>query len=187
MGAMPASVRIAAKINDRMDHLNDAMQTLGLSWASIPLAQEDASEYVRNGRTGEGALLGKLARHAALNKFLAGKIHGDVHTLGACRSYVQYGGELVELIEMIRIHEFFRVHVGCSKIEDRERALYGWMCENSVITILELTPSIIQSSRNFDVLLVRRALAFGSSPPTRFSVVKAKKVCQGTVDRLQIV
>jgi hypothetical protein len=119
---------------------------------------------VRNGRTGEGALLGKLLRHAALNEFLAGKIHGDAHTLDACRSYVQHGGELAELIEVVRIHEFFRVHVGCSKIEDRERALYGWMCKNRVIRILELTPSIVHSNRRFDVLLVRRALAFGFSP-----------------------
>lgn len=154
-------VQAAFKMNDRVNHLNNSLQDLGLSWATVPLAHEDAADYVRYGQIGEGALLAKLARHAALNSFLAGKIHIDAYTLGVCQFYVRFGGDLADIIDSVQVHEFYRAHVGCSRIKDREHALYSWMCKNDVATILALTPSTVQALRHFDVLLLRRALAFG--------------------------
>jgi hypothetical protein len=153
-------IHAAFKVNDRMNHLNDSLDDLGLSWGTIPLAQGDAAEYVRSGQISEEALLAKLARHGALNSFLAGKIHIDAYTLGVCQFYVRFGGDLADLIDCVQVQIFFRAHVGCSRIKDREDALYNWMCKNDVATILALTPSTVQSDRRFDILLVRRALAF---------------------------
>jgi hypothetical protein len=96
----------AFKMNDLVNHLNNSLQDPGLSRATIPLAHEDAADYVRYGHIGEGTLLAKLSRHAALNSFLTRKIHVDTFAIGVCQFYVRFGGDLADLIDSVQVHKF---------------------------------------------------------------------------------